>query len=56
MELMDKFDNKRRALNKVGERYHEEKDEYVQGVHVWIINSKKELLIQKKMSYKKNTS
>ena len=43
MELMDKFDNKRRSLNKVGERYHEEKDEYVQGVHVWIINSKKEL-------------
>ena len=53
MELMDKFDNKRRSLNKVGERYHEEKDEYVQWVHVWIINSNKELLIQKRCPTKK---
>jgi len=48
MELMEKFDNKRKPLNKVGERYHEEKDEYVQGVHVWIMNSKNELLIQRR--------
>ena len=48
MELMEKFDNKRRPLNKLGERYHDVKDEYVQGVHVWIMNGKKELLIQRR--------
>lgn len=48
MELMEKFDNKRRPLNKLGERYHDVKDEYVQGVHVWIMNSKKELLVQRR--------
>ena len=53
MELMEKFDNKRRPLNKLGERYHDVKDEYVQGVHVWIMNSKNEFLIQKRSKFKR---
>lgn len=53
MELMEKFDNKRRSLNKLGERYHEENGEYALGVHVWIINSKREILVQKRSPNKR---
>ena len=48
MELVELFDNKRRPLDKVIERYGERGDEYTQVVHAWIRNSKGEFLMQKR--------
>ena len=53
MELVDKFDNKRQPLKITRERYEKIKGEYNQSVHVWFINSKNELLIQKRSETKK---
>ena len=53
MELVDKFDNKRRTLGKTTERYEKIDGEYRQSMHVWIINDKGEFLIQKRTENKK---
>ena len=53
MEFVEMFDNKRKPLNKIVERYTHIKGEYAQGAHVWKINSKGELLIQKRSSTKR---
>lgn len=53
MEFVEMFDNKRKPLGKVTERYNNIEGEYSQGSHVWIINSKGELLIQKRTPTKK---
>ncbi len=53
MEFVEMFDNKRKALNKTTERYNYIKGEYSQGSHVWIMNSKGELLIQKRTPTKR---
>lgn len=53
MEFVEMFDNKRKSLNKKVERYTHIEGEYSQGSHVWIINSKGELLIQKRTPTKK---
>lgn len=53
MEFVEMFDNKRKALGKVTERYTHVEGEYSQGAHVWITNSKGELLIQKRTPTKK---
>ena len=44
MEMVDKFDNKRRPLNKTTERHEKIEGEYRQSVHTWIQNSKGEFL------------
>ncbi len=54
MEIVDKFDNKRRPLNKTSERYDEIEGEYKQSMHVWIQNDKGEFLIQKRSSNKRS--
>ena len=46
MEMVDKYNNKRQALNKVTERNVKIDGEYRQSVHTWIQNSKGEFLIQ----------
>lgn len=53
MELVDKFNKRREPLNKTTERYERIKGEYCQYVHVWIMNDKKEFLIQKRSENKK---
>jgi 8-oxo-dGTP pyrophosphatase MutT (NUDIX family) len=53
MEFVDMFDNKRKSLNKKLERYTHVEGEYAQGSHVWIMNSKGELLIQKRTPTKR---
>ena len=53
MEFVEMFDNKRKPLGKVTERYNYVEGEYSQGSHVWIVNSKGELLIQKRTPTKK---
>ena len=53
MEMVDKFDNKRRPLNKTTERHEKIEGEYRQSVHTWIQNSKGEFLIQKRTPNKK---
>ena len=53
MELVEMFDNKRKSLNKVIERYNHVEGEYSQGSHIWIMNSKGEFLIQKRTPNKK---
>ncbi len=53
MEFVEMFDNKRKKLNKIVERYTHIPGEYAQGAHVWIMNSKGEFLIQKRSSQKK---
>lgn len=53
MEFVEMFDNKRMRLGKVTERYNYVEGEYSQGAHVWITNSKGELLIQKRTPTKK---
>ena len=53
MEIVDKFDNKRRPLNKTSERYEKNKGEYRQSMHVWIQNSNGGFLIQKRAMTKK---
>lgn len=53
MEIVDKFDNKRRPLHKTSERHDKVDGEYRQSVHTWIQNSKGEFLIQKRTPNKK---
>lgn len=53
MELVELFDNKRRPLDKVIERYSERGNEYTQVVHSWIRNSNGEFLMQKRSMNKK---
>ena len=53
MEFVEMFDNKRKSLNKTVERYTHITGEYAQGSHVWIMNSKGELLIQKRSATKR---
>lgn len=53
MELVDKLNNKRETLNKVGERSEKILGEYNQVVHTWIMNDKNEFLIQKRSLNKK---
>ena len=53
MEFVEMFDNKRKSLNKTVERYTHIPGEYAQGSHVWIMNSKGELLIQKRSATKR---
>lgn len=53
MEIVDKFDNKRLPLNKTSDRYTKIKGEFNQSVHVWFVNSKHELLIQKRAMTKR---
>ena len=53
MEFVEMFDNKRKALGKTVERYTHVPGEYSQGAHVWIMNSKGELLIQKRSKEKR---
>lgn len=53
MEFVEMFDNKRKPLSKTVERYTHIPGEYSQGSHVWIMNSKGELLIQKRTPTKK---
>ena len=50
MELVDLYDRQKRNLNKTFERWSGEpiEGEYKQSVHIWILNSKGELLIQKR--------
>ena len=53
VELAEIYDNKRRPLNKTSERYSMNKGEYALVVHVWIMNKKGELLLQKRSENKK---
>ena len=53
MEMVDKLNNKREPLNKITERSVKTDGEYRQSVHVWILNSKGEFLIQKRTPNKK---
>lgn len=53
MEFVEMFDNKRKPLGKTVERYTHITGEYSQGAHVWIMNSKGELLIQKRSKEKR---
>lgn len=50
MELIDLYDSQKRNLHKTFDRFSGEpvKGEYKQTVHVWVLNSKGELLIQKR--------
>ena len=50
MEIVDLYDNQKRNLHKTFERFSGEpqKGEYKQTVHIWILNSKGELLIQRR--------
>ena len=54
MEMVEKFDNKRRPLSKTEDRYINIPNEYRQSVNVWIMNSKGEFLIQKRSPNKKS--
>ena len=53
MEFVEMFDNKRKSLGKVTERYSYVEGEYSQGAHVWILNSEGKLLIQKRTPTKR---
>ena len=53
MELVEKFNNKREALNKVEERYTCIDGEYRQSMHVWIMDETGKFLIQKRSPNKK---
>ena len=53
MELVEKFDNKRRELNKTTERYLKIPGEYGLATHVWIKNAEGQYLIQKRSATKK---
>jgi len=54
MEIVDLYDRQKRILNKRIDRYSSKQldGEYMQTVHIWIINSKGELLIQKRSTNK----
>lgn len=53
MEIVDRYDKKRFPLNKTSERHDKVPGEYRLSVHVWIINSKGEFLLQKRSPKKK---
>lgn len=53
MEYVDVFDNKRRKINKTNIRYKDSDNEYMQAMHLWVINDKGEFLIQKRSEIKK---
>lgn len=53
MEFVDKLNNKKEFLHKVTERSEKVLGEYNQSVHTWIMNDKKEFLIQKRSPNKK---
>jgi 8-oxo-dGTP diphosphatase len=53
MEAVDKLNNKKETINKIGDRSDKILGEYNQVVHVWIINDKNEFLIQKRSLNKK---
>ena len=50
MELVNLYDRQKRNTNKIFDRWsgEPEKGEYKQSVHIWILNSRGELLIQKR--------
>ena len=50
MEIIDLYDRQKRRLHKTFDRYSGEpgEGEYKQNVHIWFLNSKGELLIQKR--------
>lgn len=52
MEIIDLYDRQKRKLDKTFDRWSGEpvEGEYKQTVHIWILNSKGELLIQKRSS------
>lgn len=54
MEIVDKYDNKRRPLNKTSERRDKVEGEYRLSTHIWIINSKGILLQKRAITKKKN--
>lgn len=53
MELVDRYDNKRRKLDGKIERYNEKSGEYSQVVHLWIQNDRGEFLFQKRSMKKR---
>lgn len=54
MEFVELYDKQRRKINKISSRDDiQEKGEYRQTVHVWIMNSKGEFLIQKRSQDRK---
>ena len=53
MEIVDKFDNKRRPLGIQRDRNEKILGEYRQAMHCWIMNDKGEFLIQKRSETKK---
>ena len=53
MEMVDKLNNKKEKLNKIGERHENKIGEYHQSVHTWIMNSKGEFLMQKRSANKR---
>ena len=57
MELLDLYDNKKEKIGKVYDRDSGEpgRGEYKLSVHVWIVNSKDQFLIQKRSENVKKT-
>lgn len=56
MERIDLYDNKKRKINKTIKRTDRvKKGEYKISVHVWLLNSKGELLIQKRSDNKRTS-
>lgn len=53
MEYVDTFDNLRRKINKTAIRYEDHINEYMQAMHLWIMNDKGEVLIQKRAATKR---
>ena len=53
MEYVDVYDNKRRKVNKTNIRYENLGNEFMQAMHLWIMNDKGEFLIQKRSAIKK---
>ena len=58
MELIDLYDRQKRRLNKTFDRWSGEPDEgeYKHTVHMWFLNSKGELLIQKRSEFKRRNA
>jgi len=56
MESIDLYDNKRNKLNKnfIRESGEPQNGEYKQGIHLWVMNSKREFLIEKRSNTMKN--
>ena len=56
MEIVDLFDDKRRKLNKnwIRENGTPNQGEFVQVVHIWIMNDNGDLLIQKRQENVRN--